>query len=257
VAVDCCTVHENLFESELFGHEKGAFTGATSQKKGLIEGAEGGTLFLDEFGEITLAAQAKMLRVLETGQFRRVGGTKNLVADARIVAATNRDLKKLSKEGVFREDLYYRLSAFTITVPPLRERREDIAALADHFLSNHDFSRRIMKSLAPDAERALVAHHWPGNVRELRNAIERAIIVSGQDAVIRAEHLGLPEIGQEDSETMHLQFDREPTMEELKRCYMEWLLTKYSGHRAQLAASLGISERNVYRLLKKFSLIDV
>ncbi|MEW8043304.1 MAG: sigma-54-dependent Fis family transcriptional regulator, partial [gamma proteobacterium symbiont of Phacoides pectinatus] len=149
VAVDCCTLQEKLFESELFGHERGAFTGADRQKKGLIEGAEGGTIFLDEIGEIEPTIQAKLLRVLETNRFRRVGGTKDLQANVRIVAATNRDLEQLSREGSFRQDLYYRLGAFTIRVPPLRERRDDIKDLVEHFLHNHNFSRRINKTVTP------------------------------------------------------------------------------------------------------------
>jgi DNA-binding NtrC family response regulator len=252
VAVDCCTIQESLFESELFGHEKGAFTGAVGLKKGLIEGAEGGTLFLDEIGEISAPIQAKLLRVLETGEFRRVGGAKSLIADVRIVAATNRDLRDLAQAGTFRADLYYRLSAFTITVPPLRERREDILPLAKHFLSHHDFSRRIIKHLAIDTLRALRAYDWPGNVRELRNVIERAIIVSGEDPVIRPRHLGLPSSPHSAGEAVRLDFDHEPTLEELKRSYIERLTQKYSGHRAQLAAILDISERNVYRLLKRY-----
>ncbi|MEZ5478966.1 MAG: sigma-54 dependent transcriptional regulator [Thiolinea sp.] len=139
MALDCCTVQESLFESELFGHEKGSFTGADRQKKGLIESAEGGSLFLDEIGEISPAVQAKLLRVLETGRFRRVGGTRDLTANVRIVAATNRDLLQMAQEETFRSDLYYRLNGFTIQVPPLRERKDDIPALVEHFINNHGF----------------------------------------------------------------------------------------------------------------------
>ena len=161
--------------------------GAISQKRGLIEAADGGTLFLDEIGEISPAAQAKLLRVIETRQFRRVGGVKDLTADTRIIAATNRDLAAMAKEGRFRQDLYYRLSAFVVRVPPLRERREDIPLLARYFLEKHDFSRRIRKELSRTAERTLVAYDWPGNVRELRNVMERAIILSGSEpAIMRA-----------------------------------------------------------------------
>jgi len=167
VTLDCCTLHDNLFESELFGHERGAFTGAVTQKRGLIEGAKGGTLFLDEIGEISSVAQAKLLRFIETGHYRRLGGVKDLTSDARLVAATNRDLEQLSQENEFRSDLYYRLSAFTITVPPLSDRREDIPLLARHFLAKHDFSRRITKELSGGALQALTAYDWPGNIREL------------------------------------------------------------------------------------------
>jgi len=252
VVLDCCTLHDNLFESELFGHEKGSFTGAISQKRGLIEAADGGTLFLDEIGEISQTAQAKLLRVIETRQFRRVGGVKDLVSDARIVAATNRDLAAMARDGRFRQDLYYRLSAFVIRVPPLRERRDDVPILARYFLEKHDFSRRFKKELSRGAERAIVAYDWPGNVRELRNVIERAIILSGADPIIHARHLGLPtETGPAASETK-LAFDHEPTLDEVKKQYVKTLHAKYSGHRAKLATALGVSERNLYRLLQRY-----
>jgi len=162
VAVDCCTLQESLFESELFGHEKGAFTGAEAKKKGLIEGASGGTLFLDEIGEIPPVIQAKLLRVLETGKFRRVGGTKDISSNVRIVAATNRDLKKMSDNNEFRADLYYRLDAFSLHNPPLRERRDDIPFLVEHFINNHNFSMRMKKTVTKEAMRKLIAYDWPG-----------------------------------------------------------------------------------------------
>ncbi len=254
VALDCCTLHENLFESELFGYEKGAFTGAVARKRGLIEGANGGTVFLDEIGEISLVAQAKLLRVIETGQFRRLGGVKDLVSNARLVAATNCDLTQLCVDRTFRLDLYYRLNAFMITVPPLRDRREDIKLLAYHFLANHDFSRRIAKEFSRDAMHALVEYNWPGNIRELRNVIERAIILSGDEEIIHSHHLGLPSGSNSNADSVKLSFDYEPTLEEVKQHYVESLAKKYSGHRAKLASSLGVSERNVYRLLEKYGL---
>ncbi len=256
VALDCCTLQENMFESELFGHEAGAFSGATSQRKGLISSADGGTLFLDEIGELSTGIQSKLLRVLETGEYRRLGGVKDLRSDARIVAATNHDLEEMTAAGQFRKDLYYRLNAFVINVPPLRSRREDIPSLARHFLENHDFSRRIDIEISPEAERALLAYDWPGNVRELRNVIERAIILSGQSGVITADHLGLsqPAIAHVGDVTVKLSFEHEPTLEELKLAYITNLYKKYSGHRAQIADSLGISERNVYRMIKRYGL---
>ncbi|MBL8565559.1 MAG: sigma-54-dependent Fis family transcriptional regulator [Hyphomicrobiaceae bacterium] len=254
VVLDCCTLQENLFESELFGHEKGSFTGAVAQKRGLIEAADGGTLFLDEIGEISPSAQAKLLRLIETRSFRRVGGTKDLTSDARIVAATNRDLAQMAREGRFRADLYYRLSAFVIRLPPLRERRNDIPILARHFLEKHDFSRRIRKDLSRTAERTLVAYDWPGNVRELRNVMERAIILSGGDSTIHQRHFGLPADAGGASSDIKLNFDHVPTMEEVRRTYVEMLHAKLSGHRANLAAALGISERNLYRLLQRYGL---
>lgn len=253
LALDCCTLQEKLFESELFGHERGAFTGADRQKKGLIEGAEGGTLFMDEIGEIESPIQAKLLRVLETGQFRRLGGTKDLKADVRIIAATNRDLEHMSETGTFRLDLYYRLSAFVIKSPPLRERREDIPHLVEHFIKNHTFSGRIDKTVTPAAMKSLMAHDWPGNIRGLKNIIERAIIISGRRKAIRAEDLSLSNQSGK-SHQVQLVYDYEPKMEEIEKDYMQMLLEKYSGNRAKIAGILGISERNIYRLLKKYGL---
>ena len=258
VALDCCTMQESLFESELFGHEKGAFTGADRQKKGLIESAEGGTLFLDEIGEIGPPIQAKLLRVLETGRFRRVGGTRDLSANVRIVAATNRDLLAMSQEGGFRADLFYRINAFAIYVPPLRKRKDDIMALVEHFISNHDFSRRVNKRLDSKALDKLLAYPWPGNIRELKNMVERAIILSGDTAQIQPEHITLSNdaapatVAPLSAKGVQLNFDDMPTLEDLEKHYLHLLLDKYDGHRGKVARALGISERNVYRLLKRY-----
>jgi len=257
VAVDCCTLQEKLFESELFGHEKGAFTGAERQKKGLIEGAEGGTLFLDEIGEMDLSLQAKLLRVLETGTFRRVGGTRDLNANIRVVAATNRSLQTMSEEGGFRADLYYRLSPFTIDTPPLRERREDIPYLAEHFVRNHKFSRRINKQIVGEAVRQLTAYDWPGNVRELKNVVERSIILSRDKPKIRPEHLTFGTNGEKNKAKINLKFEHDPTLEEVEAAYLEVQLKKFSGRRAKVAEVLDISERNVYRLIKRYGLSQV
>jgi DNA-binding NtrC family response regulator len=254
VSVDCCTLQEKLFESELFGHERGAFTDANKQKKGLIEGAEGGTLFLDEIGEIAATVQAKLLHVLETGHFRRVGGTRDLIANVRIVAATNRNLKEMSDQGAFRPDLFYRLEAFTIIAPPLRARRDDIPFLVDHFIKNHDFSRRINKTVSKEAMRKLAAYNWPGNVRELKNVVERAIILSRDKKTIRAEHLAFSNAKSNANASFTLSFDHDPTLTELEQSYLQMMLGKYAGHRAMVAQTLGISERNVYRLIRKYDL---
>lgn len=264
VALDCCTMQENLFESELFGHEKGAFTGADRQKKGLIESAEGGTLFLDEIGEISPAIQAKLLRVLETGRFRRVGGTRDLTANVRVVAATNRDLLDMSREGSFRADLFYRLNAFTIYVPPLRERKQDIPALIEHFISNHDFSRRLNKKLTDGALQKLLLYTWPGNIRELKNMVERAIILSGDSKYILPENITLNQelaMGNNHAQSLKqkeimLDFEQAPTLDELEKKYLDLLLDKFSSHRGKIARALGISERNVYRLLKKYDFME-
>uniref|UniRef100_UPI00333FB122 sigma-54-dependent transcriptional regulator n=1 Tax=Castellaniella defragrans TaxID=75697 RepID=UPI00333FB122 len=252
VIVDSCGLQEQLFESELFGHERGSFTGADQQKKGLIEEAVDGTLFLDEIGEIPPSIQAKLLRVIETGTFRRLGGTKTLRANVRFVVATNRDLLEMSKAGSFRSDLYYRLSSFIITLPPLRERREDIPLLAQHFL---DSCRKTEpKEFTPEALKRLLAYDWPGNVRELRNVVERGFILSGASGKILPGHLAfIP--GTESGGTV-LQYEHEPTLEDIERDYFGKLLTKYSGNRQKAAAALGISERHVYRLIQKYQLQD-
>jgi len=257
VAVDCCTLTEDLFESELFGHEKGAFTGAIAQKKGLIEGAKEGTLFLDEIGEISPSIQAKLLRVIETGIFRRVGGTKDLRANVRIVAATNRNLATMSEQQQFRADLFYRLSAFIVVAPPLRERLEDIPLLVEHFLNNHSFSRRINVTVEQSALNDLMNYHWPGNVRELKNVIERAIILMGDQDTLSREHLifNYPANQQATTNTQSglvLQFTDQPTLEDIEETYLKMMLDKYAGHRGKTAQALGISERTLYRLVKKY-----
>lgn len=255
-AVDCCTLQETLFESELFGHEKGAFTNAVRQKRGLIEIAEGGTLFLDEIGEIGSAIQAKLLRVLDTGQFRRLGSTRDLDSNVRIVAATNRSLEQMCEEGTFREDLYYRLSPFVLEVPPLRERSEDIPALIEYFIQNHDFSRRINKSVSDAAMAQLTGYGWPGNIRELRNVIERAIILSRDGDLITPEHLAFRPVTHSTAgqANVQLSFDSEPTLEEIERAYLAMMLERYQGHRSSIARALGISERNIYRILDRHAM---
>ena len=252
LTIDGGTLQETLFESELFGHERGAFTGADRQKKGLIEEAAGSTLFLDEIGETTPANQAKLLRVLETGTFRRVGGAKTLKSDVRFVVATNRDLAEVSQNGGFRSDLYFRLASFVIKVPPLRDRREDIPLLAEHFLQR--FSRGIERKLAPEARKLLLAYDWPGNVRELRNLIERAAILAGREERIRAEHFGA--LGSRREDAVVFAFDHEPRLEELERECLRQSLARHDGNRAKVAAVLGISERNIYRLIKQYELGD-
>jgi transcriptional regulator with GAF, ATPase, and Fis domain len=189
VAINCATLSETLLESELFGHEKGAFTGAVDRKTGKIEAAEGGTLFLDEVGELPPQLQAKLLRVIQEREYERVGGTRTLRADVRVVAATNRDLEKAMREGSFRDDLFYRLNVITLTLPPLRERPEDVPLLASHFAAH--VSRRLGRRIAgftPEARACLLRYGWPGNIRELSNAIERALVL-GEGELIRPEDL--------------------------------------------------------------------
>jgi two-component system, NtrC family, response regulator HydG len=248
VAIDAGGLQESLFESELFGHERGAFTSADRQKKGLIEEAAGSTLFLDEIGDISATVQAKLLRVMETNTFRRLGGNKTLTADARLIAATNRDIANMGRSGAFRSDLYFRLSRFVITLPSLRSRREDIEPLARHFLAL--LTRTAPMTLAPEALKILVAYDWPGNVREVRNAIERAVILARPGAQVRAEHLSF--IPRDQPGEVVLRFDEEPDLEQIEREYLRQTMIRYAGNRQKTAAVLGVSERHVYRLIEKY-----
>jgi DNA-binding NtrC family response regulator len=182
-AVNCAAINENLLESELFGHEKGSFTGAVNEKKGLFEIADGGTLFLDEIGELDISLQAKILRALQERQIRRVGGTRELNVDVRVVAATNRDLLKMTQEGSFREDLYYRLNVLSIEIPPLRERRSDVNLLIEYFIKKHTRNTNRKISFSTEAKRLLEDYSYPGNVRQLESAIERAILLCENDTI--------------------------------------------------------------------------
>ncbi len=195
-AVNCAAINENLLESELFGHEKGSFTGAHAEKKGLFEVADKGTLFLDEIGELDISMQAKLLRALQEREIRRVGGTRPIRIDVRVVAATNRDLRAMVADGRFRDDLYYRINVLSIDVPPLRERRDDIPVLIDYFLRKHTRNTsRLIRGLTPDARAVMLDYAWPGNVRQLESAIERAILLAEND-LITVEDLPL-EVRQE------------------------------------------------------------
>lgn len=182
-AVNCAAINENLLESELFGHEKGSFTGAVNEKKGLFEIADGGTLFLDEIGELDISLQAKLLRALQEKQIRRVGATREIKTDVRVVAATNRDLLKMTQEGSFREDLYYRLNVLSIEIPPLRERRSDVNLLMDYFIKKHTRNTNRKISLSTEAKRIFEDYSYPGNVRQLESAIERAILLCENDTI--------------------------------------------------------------------------
>jgi Nif-specific regulatory protein len=238
-----------LIETELFGHERGAFTDAVTSKPGRFELAEGGSLFLDEIGEMSLNAQVKLLRVLEEWEFERVGGVETLKADVRVIAATNRDLEKEVAAGRFRADLYYRLNMFTITTPPLRQRREDIPSLADYFLKKHARDRRRPPSrLSESALELLMAHDWPGNVRELENALERALVVAG-GALILPHHLP-PEI-----QTIELKENRELSLLESVEAYERELICEAlritRGNRNQASKRLQISERLLSYKIKK------
>ena len=186
-AVNCAAINENLLESELFGHEKGSFTGAVGEKKGLFEVADGGTLFLDEIGELDISLQAKLLRALQERQIRRVGGTKEITVDVRVLAATNRDLLEMSEEGLFREDLYYRLNVLSLEIPPLRERASDISLLTDFFIKKHTRGTNQNIKIEKDAKKLLENYHYPGNVRQLESALERAILLCDNDTITKQD----------------------------------------------------------------------
>ena len=250
VSVNCAALTETLLESELFGHVRGAFTGAVRDKAGLFEVAGGGTLFLDEIGEVAPTVQAKLLRALQEREIRRVGAERNIKIQARVIAATNRDLKAAVAAGTFREDLYFRLGAFVITVPPLRDRREDIPALA------HEFVRRAasrvkkdVSAISPDAMTALMTYRWPGNVRELEHAIERAVIVSAGSS-IKVRELP-PEVSQK---TKPRSSDDSFDLKAQEQALIERALDRFHGNRKQAAAALKISTVTLWRKMKDYGL---
>ncbi len=247
VAVDCTTLPEGLFESEMFGHEVGAFTGCVGRKIGLFEGARNGTLFLDEIGEIPLAMQAKLLRALETGTFRRVGGREILHADIRFVAATNQDMKNAVATGRFREDLYYRIACVTIALPSLRERRADIPLLVEALLARINAANGRHARLSESAWTRIMRHDFPGNVRELRNILQRAAaLCHGQ--TIEPEDLGLEEEAAPAAQAMAQDRDGR------ERRQLETLAERYRGNRRAMADALGVSERTLYRRLGRHGL---
>ncbi len=249
VAINCAALPEQLLESELFGHERGAFTGAVQSKPGQLELAAGGVLFLDEVSEMSPSAQAKVLRVLQEREFQRLGGTKTLKAQVRVIAATNRDLRKEIERGEFREDLYYRLQVFDIRIPPLRDRRDDLLPMVDAFLRDIAGSlARPPAGLTPDAKAALFAHRWPGNVRELRNALERAAILA-QGGLITPQHLSL-ETAQGAASAATPTTD----LTVLERQAIEQVMRETRGNKAEAARRLGITRIQLYTRLRKHGL---
>ena len=251
VAINCAVLSEGVLESELFGHEKGAFTGAIKQKKGLFELADQGTLFLDEIGEISPATQLKLLRFLEEREFQRVGGTRSIEVDVRIITATNKNLRQNVEDGKFREDLYYRLNVISLPIPPLRERQDDIPLLADYFLEK--YSRLLSKNvrrLSEEARGVLLRYPWPGNVRELKNIIERIVLLSDDDVIAGRE---IPaEIGGPPHKTdlFKAGLVEEMPLDKLIKLYTEGILARCGGNRTRTAEILGITRQRLRRILK-------
>ena len=254
IRVNCAALHEQLLESELFGHERGAFTGAQEQRKGRFELADTGTLFLDEIGDMAQTTQAKILRVLQSGTFERLGGSNTLETNVRIIAATNHDLKLAIEEGSFRNDLYFRLSVVPIHIPPLKERLEEIPVLADHFLNIFsEKNRRTITSISQDAMQILFQYDWPGNVRELENVMERAVIMSLGDTItpdVLPSHVVSDRTLRPDT--------KEPLtlLEQTERDLINNMLTACNGNRTQAAAQLGMSRRSLYNKLKRYGISE-
>jgi two-component system NtrC family response regulator/two-component system response regulator AtoC len=250
VVVDCAALHENLLQSEVFGHEKGSFTGAVRRKHGLFEVADGGTVFLDEIGDTGLDIQAKLLRVLETGRFRRLGGTEEIAVDVRLIAATNRNLQKAMARGHFREDLFFRLSTFTIKVPPLRDRQDDIRLLVDHFTRQFNQRFSLTRSMSPEAMEVLRLYSWPGNVRELIHVVEQTVVLSRQDEILVAD---LPAaLRTRPAAPEPAPSEKLLPLREIERRHILFVLDQVGENRSKAARILDISERNLYRRLKKY-----
>jgi DNA-binding NtrC family response regulator len=266
VPVDCAVLSENLLESELFGHVRGSFTGAITTKPGLFEVADGGTVFLDEVGNISLAIQAKLLRVLQEREFTPVGGTKAKRVDIRLIAATNKDLEKMIKEETFREDLYYRLNIVPIYLPPLKERQEDIPLLSVHFLKKYaEEMGKTVKGFTPEAMEKLVRYPWPGNVRELENVIERTIVMIENDEMVRVEHLIIP--GQHEKEGLGERIPmtseelkeikkqiREKAVEEVEKAFVLSALERHNWNVTRAAEEVGMLRPNFQALMRKYNL---
>ena len=248
ISLNCAAIPDTLIESELFGHEKGAFTGATARRLGLVEAADGGTLFLDEIGELPLEAQARLLRVLQEGEVRRVGAVETLNVSVRLIAATHRNLKELTQQGAFREDLYYRLNVVKLVLPPLRERGEDLLALAEHFLKlNCDKIGKPCLSFSDESSQLIQQYRWPGNIRELQNAIQRAVILC-EHAIIPPDLLAI------DMEGPGVNPDVESIPEDLslEDYFLKFVLANQERMtETELAQKLGISRKTLYEKRQK------
>lgn len=257
VTINCAALPDQLLESELFGYEKGAFTDAKTTKKGLVEISNRGTLFLDEIGELSLNIQPKLLRFLENGEYRRIGGVNNLKSDVRIICATNRNLMEEAEKKNFRRDLLFRLNVITLSIPPLRERKEDIPLLVEHFLTKKSKSK-IRKTLSDEAMKLLMNYSFPGNVRELEHIIERAIIFS-ENNIIKAEEIIIPRFNQNNKFSMESREIPEDvvTLEDVEKWYIQKVLFKNNLDRTKTAQELGISVKTLYNKIKAYQLLDV
>jgi DNA-binding NtrC family response regulator len=256
VKVNCAAIPENLLEDELFGHEKGAFTDAQRERKGKFELAHGGTIFLDEIGDMPAALQVKILRVLQERQFERIGGTRTFHVDVRLIAATNRDLEALIREGEFRQDLYYRLNVIPIVLPPLRERGDDVLNLAAHFLGRFNLkNNKNFRGFSDEAQQILSRYAWPGNVRELENAIERAVVL-GQGDEIRPEHLPNHMKGMERSndDLIGRLFDSDLSLDGLERELIQKALDRTSWNQSKAARLLGLTRRTLQYRVEKYNI---
>jgi DNA-binding NtrC family response regulator len=265
VPVDCAVLSENLLESELFGHVRGSFTGAVTTKPGLFEVADGGTVFLDEVGNISLAIQAKLLRVLQEREFTPVGGTKAKKVDIRLIAATNKDLEKMIKEETFREDLYYRLNIVPIYLPTLKERQEDIPLLAVHFLKKYaEEMGKAIKGFTPEAMEKLIKYPWPGNVRELENVVERTVVMIDEE-MVRVDHLILPGQREKESADEHVPMTsdalkelkkqiREKAVEEVEKAFVLSALERHHWNVTKAAEEVGMLRPNFQALMRKYGL---
>jgi len=258
--ITCTALTESLLESELFGHEKGAFTDAKQAKMGLFEQADGGTIFLDEVGDMPINLQAKLLRFLESKQFRRVGGLRDITVEVRIIAATNRDLDQLIHDGQFRSDLYYRLNVIPIEIEPLRDRRDDIPVLVNHFLESFaEELRKPISGFSREAMRVLTNHDWPGNVRELRNCLERAVLLAsgpdlGVDDIPRHLRGETPAMAREDGQRLLVLPDGGVVLDELVKDLLDQALVRCAGNKSRAATLLGIHRDQVRYWVKKYGL---
>lgn len=267
ISIDCTSISEGIFESELFGHERGAFTGCVGRRHGLIESAENGTLFLDEIGEVPLALQGRLLRALETGYYRRLGGREDLHVDVRIICATHNNLRKMVEQGTFRADLYYRIAGISITIPPLRERRSDITPLVKAMLEKTKSSNGSAGRISDEALDVLQHYDYPGNIRELYNILQKAVAVSTGGHITPAElqlnnfaNVYINPLADRRKNARDLIANTPSTnrsLTDVEATHIESLLHQHDGHRAKVAEELCISERTLYRKLKLYNLQDV